>query len=65
MAQALAHSQARWLIRRALLAREQAAARQQLAVARTDAERTAQEAKLRAAEQAIRALGPDPAPKMG
>jgi len=65
MSQPLPHAIIRWQLRHALLAAQRAAARQALDAARTDAERATLAAKLHDIERSLRALGPDPAAKMG
>ncbi len=65
MPQSLHHAHMRWQLRRALLESERATTRDALADARTPAERAALTEKLADLEHALRAMGPDPAPKMG
>jgi hypothetical protein len=65
MSQPLPHAIIRWHLRHALLTAHLAATRQALAAAKTEAERAALADKLRDIERGLRALGPDPAAKMG
>ncbi|MBA3827106.1 MAG: hypothetical protein H0X24_24840 [Ktedonobacterales bacterium] len=60
----LTHAVVRAQVRRALLEREVSHLREALADARTQAERASLTERLDDAERGLRALGPDPAPKM-
>ncbi len=60
----LTHAVVRAQVRRALLEREAAHLRDALADARTQEERATLTERLADAEQGLRALGPDPSPRM-
>ncbi len=65
MSQPLPHAIIRWQVRQAVLRGQAAATRQALATAQTEAERAALADKLRAIQRDLRAMGPDPATRMG
>ncbi len=65
MSQPLPHAIMRWQLRRSLLESERHATQELLADARTSEEREALADKLRDIERSLRAMGPDPSPKMG
>jgi hypothetical protein len=64
MPQPLSHSVVRAQVRRALLEREATTVRHDLADARTPEERDTLTERLADVERSLRALGPDPSPRM-